>query len=215
VAGASGNLAQVSSPSTDSLLIWSASIGSTPLRITAHTVGSTGTFTTSTAHGFNVGDVLVACDGRFLLTFEVQSVTPDTVSYGGGAAITKQFKAGGFLSPLTTRLWYVGGMEQGGTGNALRRITLDKNGVVKANDEIVSGVSQLQIRYLSGDVTGAPDPAAIYQSASGVTKWASVIAAQLTLTLTSAETINPVGAAPSVFSYQLPLTVGVRQRLQP
>jgi len=215
VASPSGKLAQVTSPFTDSLLVWSASSGSTPIRFTAHTIGSTGTFTTPTTHSYKVGDVLVACDGRRSLTFDVQSVTDDTVSYGNGDAITKQFSAGGFLSPLTTRLWYVGGSEEGTAANALRRITLNKDGVRSVNEEIVTGVSQLQIKYLSGDASGTPDPAASYQSAAAVASWTNVIAAQLTLTLTSLEKINPTGATPSVFSYQLPLTVGIRTRQQP
>ncbi len=227
VASPTDKTARVTSPATDSLLIWSATSGSTPVRVTSHTAGNTGTFITATAPEYKVGDVLVACDGRLLFTFKVVSVSstpPYTLTYTGGAAlalyfsrVTTSFTTGGFISPLSTHLWYVGGSSELLSANALRRITLKEDGTFDSNDnaEIVTGVSNFQVKYLVGDTTGTPDPAAAYQTASSVLNWANVIAVQPTLTLTSLDKINPAGSAPSVFSYQLPLTIGIRNRLQP
>ncbi|MFM6990537.1 MAG: PilW family protein [Rhodoferax sp.] len=200
---------------SDSLLVWSASTGDNPVRITTHVTGVTGTFTTATAHGYAAGDVVVACDGKQLLTFEVQSPGATSVAYGGGASV-KPMLPNGLLHPLTTHLWYVGGSSDVAGAQALRRITIDKNGAAIANDEMITGVAKMQIRYLVGDTaTGVPDPAATYQSASMVPVWSSVIAVQITLTLSSLEKINRAGSSPSVYLHTLPITVAVRRSLQP
>lgn len=209
---AASGTAQVTSPATDSLLVWSASAGSSPVRISSHTIG-TGTINTATPHGFKAGDWVVACDGTQLFTFEVQSLTTTSVTYSGGAAMTKAIDAGGMLSPLTIHLWYVGG---GISSNALRRITLNKTGITD-NDEMVSGVSDLQIKYLPADVSGTPKLDATYLTAANVNvkDWGTIVAVQIALTLNSADKINPTGGGLSAFTYTLPLTVGIRRRLQP
>lgn len=202
-------------PGSDSLLVWSASAGNSPVRITAHTPGATGAFTTATEHGYGAGDVVVACDGRQLLTFEVQSPSGTSVAYSGGAAV-KPMLPNGMLNPLTTHLWYVGGSKEVGGARALRRITIDKSGAMLANDEMITGVAKMQIKYLVGDpATGTPDPAAIYQSAGAALSWSSVIAVQIALTLSSIEKINRAGSTPEVYFHTVPLTVAVRRRLQP
>jgi len=219
IASPSGRTAQLTSPATDSLLVWSASTGDAPVRITGHTPGASGTFTTATPHGYVNGDVVVACDGKQLVTFEVQSATGNSVGYSGGAAVT-QFKPGALLSNMTARLWYVGGSEDKVSTNALRRFTIDKGGTKIANEEMVTGVSNLQIKYLVGDSSGTPKPAATYQIAAPAAPavapaWDSVIAVQLALTLESLDKIGAAGDAPSVFTHTVPLTVSIRRRLQP
>ena len=202
-------------PTSDSVLVWSASNGSNPVRITAQTVGASGTFTTATKHGYLQGAVVVACDGKQLLTFEVQSPGDTTLGYNGGAAV-KSFLSGGLINPLAVHLWYVGGSTDTAGAQALRRITIDKNGVTVANDEMITGVRQMQIQYLVADpLTGKPDPAASYQSAAAAPAWDSVVAVQIKLTLSSLEKINPAGGTPSVYVHTLPLTVAIRRRLQP
>jgi hypothetical protein len=101
-------------------------------------------------------------------------------------------------------------------------MTLDKNRPIQdaagnaiTPDELITGVSNLQIKYLVGDVLGVPKPDAIYQTAAQSPSWGDVTSVQVMLTLSSLDKINSAGNAPSVFTYTLPLTVGVRRRLQP
>ncbi len=202
-------------PNSDSLLVWSASAGGDPVRITAHTTGASGTFTTATPHGFAAGAVVVACDSKQLLTFEVQSPGTSTLGYSGGPSV-KAFLPGGWISPLTTHLWYVGGSQDVAGALALRRITIDKSGTKVANDEMITGVSKMQVKYLVADpASRIPIPAASYQTADTVPTWDSVIAVQIRLTLSSLDKINPAGGAASVYLHTLPMTVALRRRMQP
>lgn len=195
---------------TDSLLLWSASSGGTPIQITAHAI-NTGTFTTSTTPGYAQADVVTACDGSQLLTFVVSSVTNQTVSYSNGASLTKAIAAGGFLNTLSAEQWYVG-QSTTGAASSLRRISRSKTTGSTQNDEMVEGVTNMQIQYLLGDATGAP-AATAYVDAASVTDWTKVIAVRVTLTLATQDSVGSTGSATATVSRTVPITVGIKRRL--
>jgi len=199
---------------TDSLLLWSASSGGTPIQITQHTinaVNNTGTFTASTTPGYTPDDVVTACDGSQLVTFVVGSVTNQTVSYSNGASLTKAIAAGGFLNTLSAELWYVG-QSTAGAASSLRRISRSKTTGSTQNDEMVEGVTNMQIQYLLGDATGAP-AATAYVDAASVTDWTKVIAVRITLTLATQDSVGTTGSANTTVSRTVPITVGIKRRM--
>ena len=201
---------------TDSLLLWSASSGGTPIQITQHTinaVNNTGTFTASTTPGYTPDDVVTACDGSQLVTFVVDSVSvgDKTVSYSDGASLTKAIAAGGFLNTLSAELWYVG-QSTPGAASSLRRISRSKTTGSTQNDEMVEGVTNMQIQYLLGDATGAP-VATSYVDAASVTDWKKVIAVRIILTLATQDSVGTTGSANTTVSRTVPITVGIKRRL--
>ena len=195
---------------TDSLLLWSASSGGTPIQITEHAINA-GTFTASTTPGYAQDDVVTACDGSQLLTFVVGSVTNQTVSYSNGASLTKAIAAGGFLNTLSAKMWYVG-QSTTGAASSLRRISRSKTTGSTQNDEMVEGVTNMQIQYLLGDATGAP-AATAYVDATSVTDWTKVIAVRITLTLATQDSVGTTGSANTTVSRTVPLTVGIKRRM--
>ncbi len=195
---------------TDSLLLWSASSGGTPIQITQHTI-NTGTFTASTTPGYIPDDVVTACDGSQLVTFVVGSVTNQTVGYSNGASLTKAIAAGGFLNTLSAELWYVG-QSTTGAASSLRRISRSKTTGSTKNDEMVEGVTNMQIQYLVGDATGAP-AATAYVDAASVTDWTKVIAVRVTLSLATQDSVGTTGSANTTVSRTVPLAVGIKRRL--
>lgn len=195
---------------TDSLLLWSASSGGTPIQITQHTINA-GTFTVAATPGYAQDDVVTACDGSQLVTFVVGSVTNQTVSYSNGASLTKAIAAGGFLNTLSAELWYVG-QSTTGAASSLRRISRSKTTGSTQNDEMVEGVTNMQIQYLLGDATGAP-VATSYVDAASVTDWKKVIAVRIILTLATQDSVGTTGNANTTVSRTVPITVGIKRRL--
>jgi type IV pilus assembly protein PilW len=198
---------------TDSLLLWSASSGGTPAQITAHTPGASGSFRVASAPGYTPNDVVTACDGSQLVTFVVDSVSvgDKTVSYSNGASLTKAIAAGGFLNTLSAELWYVG-QSTAGAASSLRRISRSKTTGSTQNDEMVEGVTNMQIQYLLGDATGAP-AATAYVDAASVTDWTKVIAVRITLTLATQDSVGSTGSANASVSRNVPITVGIKRRM--
>jgi type IV pilus assembly protein PilW len=205
-----GNTAPIAN--TDSLLLWSASSGATPVRITAHTTGASGSFTVASAPGYSAKDVITACDGSQLATFQVSSVSGTTVSYTNGDNLTNAISAGGFLNPLSAKLWYVG-LNTAGTANALRRLSRSSTAGDPKNDEMVEGVTNMQIQYLLGDSSGVPT-ATSYVDASSVSDWPLVIAVRVTLTLRTQDKVGVANGASTYITHTVPFTVAIRRRLQ-
>ena len=196
---------------TDSLLLWSASSGGTPVQITAHTPGASGSFTVASAPGYAQDEVVTACDGSQLVTFVVGSVTNQTVGYSNGASLTKAIAAGGFLNTLSAELWYVG-QSTTGAASSLRRISRTKTTGSTQNEEMVEGVTNMQIQYLLGDATGAP-AATAYVDAASVTDWTKVIAVRVTLTLATQDSVGTTGSANTTVSRTVPISVGIKRRM--
>ncbi|MFM6990533.1 MAG: PilW family protein [Rhodoferax sp.] len=199
---------------TSSLLIWSASAAGTPIQITGHN-RTTRTFTTSGDSGFQPNDVVVACDGSQVLTVEVETdPSGNDLTYVDNAASSPQINPGGYLTPLTAHIWYVGKSATQPGAYSLRRLSIDKTGAWGGNnDEMVTGVTDLQISYLLADTFGAPS-ASSYQNAAAVgTQWPLVSAVRLTLTLATVDKTGSSGSAATVITHDVPMTAGIKVRL--
>lgn len=209
------NKAQISS--THSLLVWSASSSGTPVQIVSHSPEAA-TFTTATAPDYKANQVVTACDGSNVATFEVLADTGSSgklVRYTNANVngISNTFAPGGFLNPLTAKVWFVGQSTDTATPSSLRRLTLNKEGnYAYNNDEMVSGVTNMQIQYLVGDSSGAP-AATTYADAANVADWTRVIAARVTLSLATQDSVGNTGSANTVVTHDVPFTVGIKRRL--
>jgi type IV pilus assembly protein PilW len=204
------NKAQISG--THSLLVWSASSSGAPVQIVSHDPAAA-TFTTAGAPGYAVGQVITACDSAQAITFEVASISGNIVGYSNGAAVTVPLAAGGFLNPLSAKVWFVGQSTDTATPSSLRRLTLNKEGnYAYNNDEMVSGVTNMQIQYMVGDSSGAP-AATTYADAANVADWTRVIAARVTLSLATQDSVGNTGSANTVVTHDVPFTVGIKRRL--
>ena len=198
---------------TDSLLVWSASAAGSPFQITSHSL-VTNSITTSENTNYHANDVVVACDGSQLLTFEVASTPPANVlTYLDPGARSPQLNAGGYLIPLTAHIWYVGKSATTG-GYSLRRLTIDKTGAWGSNnDEMVTGVTGLQIQYLLADASGLPS-STTYQDSSAIgNQWTLVTAVRLTLTLSTLDAAGSTGSASTVITHDVPMTVNIKVRV--
>ncbi len=179
--------------------------------------------------GIQKGDILMVCDPFTAAIVQVnQSATqtpPITLAYdtSGGTpgnsnqnlgyplGTPKNF-TGGSLSKLTASFWYVGYNGNGGTSLYRLSISGDGTGKVKtAAQEIVEGVTDMQIQYLTRNGT---TPANGYVDASSITDWTNsavnlVTAARVTLSL---QTLEGVGVGRSNITRTLSLTSSIRNR---
>ncbi len=213
IAAPTGPTAQVAG--TGSLLVWSGSAAGTPVQITAHDPVAK-TFTTSGNSGYKASDVVVACDGSQLLTVELPSdASGTTVTYTDvPPSRSPQLNAGGYLNPLTAYIWYIGSSTTQTGAKALRRLTIDKSGSWGINnDEMVTGVSGLQIKYLLANAAGVPT-ATDYQNATAVgTQWPLVSAVRLTLTFENSDKAGSTGSAATAIQYEVPMTANIKVRV--
>ena len=108
-------------------------------------------------------------------------------------------------------MWYVG-QSTTGAASSLRRISSSTTTGGTQNDEMVEGVTGMQIQYLVGDATGAP-AATSYVDAANVTDWTKVIAVRVTLSLATQDRVGTTGSANTVVTHTVPLTVGIRRRM--
>lgn len=206
--------------------------------VTAH--NPTGTvFTVSSAAGFAALDPVVVCDASSAAVFQVGVVDTGakTLNYNAtdapmncstgldypgypipascGGFANKTFAAGGFMAKLASSLWYVGVNASG--GHSLYRTQLSTTGgaVSVAAEEIVPDVEDLQIQYLTADVSGAtPVLASEWVDADSITDWSPsatqvVVSARLDLTLHSR---NKVSTDATALERHLMSVVGLRNR---
>lgn len=152
--------------------------------------------------GIRANDVVVACDSRMAVIFQVTALAANSISHAVGAGTpgnaSTNFGVGangvaiaqslspdaGTVMPLESVGWFVG------TANgvtSLYRVALN-NGQMQA-EQMIRDVTDLQLQYL---VRGA----ASYVNAAAVTDWEQVVAMRATLVLAQ--------------NSQMPIAVGYR-----
>ncbi len=179
-------------------------------------------------HGFEVGNVVMVCDGESAAITRLTAVstgTPGTVTHREGAGLTdncslglrfpiqcaqptgnvRNMAPGGFVNRLTASTWYVGNNARG--GRSLYRISLGGG-----TEEIAEGVTDMQIDYLVRDSGGSLG--ADWVTASTITDWSpantsQVVAARLQMSLQSA---NRVGTDQTPLRRQFIHVVNLRNR---
>lgn len=155
--------------------------------------------------GIVANDIVLACDSKMAVIFQVTAIAGNNISHGvgpgtpGNASTNFGFGANGVnfpqslsadagtVMPLETVGWFVG--TANGT-NSLYRVALVAGEM--RTEEILPGVENLQIQYLSRD-------AANYVNANLVADWEQVVAMRATLTLANA-TNSPVAAGLRTFT---------------
>lgn len=155
--------------------------------------------------GIVANDVVLACDSKMAVIFQVTAITGNNISHAvgagapGNASLNFGFGANGVnfpqslsadagtVMPLETVGWFVG---TNSDGNSLYRVALVAGQM--RTEEILPGVENLQIQYLSRG-------AANYVNANAVADWEQVVALRATLTLTN-DAKMPVAAGLRTFT---------------
>jgi type IV pilus assembly protein PilW len=214
---------------TDAVVVYSGTFRK-GLAITDHNPSSAQFKVNTTAHGFEDGDILMACDYKQAAIFQVtnanssnvtivhntgSSVNPGNCSKGLGYPTVcttngtpHKFENGGFLSTLSATAWYVGYNGRGGRSLYHIRQVNNSGNMDTTAEEIAEGVTDLQIQYLERDAAGTL--ATSYVDASSVTDWSRVVAARLTFTLQSLEKVG-IGGSPLSSSWMTVVTLRNRQ----
>lgn len=149
-------------------------------------------------HDLEVGDIVLVCDYRQASMFQMSgpaSGSAVVVNHnkgnipGGPGNCTKglgfpvkcgdangtpyKYGANSKVVRVEAARWFVA--DNGRGGNSLYRVRMDK-GAALPREEIVEGVSDLELQYLTAGAAG-------YVDASAALPWANVVAARITLTM--------------------------------
>lgn len=180
--------------------------------ITDHNPNSAQFKVNATAHGLADGDIVMVCDYRQAAIFQITnanssnvtivhntggSVSPGNCSKGLGVPTVcttngtpYTFEKGGFLGRLSASAWYVGHNDRGGTSLYRVRMRNNRGSADTITEEIVEGVTNMQVTYLvrASDGTLAND----YVGAAALTPadWPNVVAARVALTFSSLENVG-------------------------
>lgn len=173
----------------------------------------------ATVTGLKADDIALACDGQQAALFQIATVGTGVwkhISYNKSSAtlnctndlgttdttctstVTKTFTANGTVAQLTTSFWYVGYNAQGQRSLFRTTIKSTSSGVTNPPDEMIPGVQDLQITYLTRDgTTGvlasnwvAADDASLSTGWADNNPTVQVVAVRLDLTLQSSENIS-------------------------
>lgn len=176
---------------TQALLLQSASLGG-GVPIEAHAV-DTGTFTVASGHGFETGDVIVACDMRKASILTLTAKTGTTLTYNKDLSALNYDpdgvkNAGAVVNRVRSTLWYVGINGRG--GRSLYR-QVDGDGA----QEIAEGVQDLRFQFLTRN--GAT-VAADYADTASITDWENeapnlVTAVRIEMTVRAVENVGTGG----------------------
>lgn len=203
---------------TDALVAWSASTASPSTIIgSSGGGGSATTFNVSPNQSLGAGYVFTACDGSRVATFTLSDTASNSVPTL--EVLTNSLASGGFVNQLNASAWYIGVGSRSASAKSLYRVVLGMNSGSPAttSQEMVENVSAMTVGYLVGDGAGAPSVASTnYVGAASVVDWSKVIAARISLTVTTQDRIGVTGnsGASTAISRTVPFTVSIRRRLQ-
>lgn len=190
---------------TEAILIRRGNVS--PVLITEHNPASAQFKVNQTNHGFDDGDIVMACDEQSAAIFQVtnSSQTNRTIVHNTGTGTPgncskdlgyptncsgnrkeKTFSAGGVLSSYSATFWYIGQNPRG--GRSLYRMENT------TTDEMARNVTALQLAYLTSDRADPPQNASDFVSAGAVTDWDDVIAVRVTVTHQTQESIGTDGS---------------------
>lgn len=184
--------------------------------ISAHDVAGN-TFTVGSAAGLSAGDVVVVCDAEAAALLKISAPVGTSIPYGGGGNCStklgyptsacdgtqpdENFNLSPLLAKLDPVFWYIG--SNGSGGRSLYRMHLTKAGGAPSPEaqEMVPGVTDMQIEYLTRGAALATDwIAADNATLTGAGTWTlananQVVAVRVTLTVQSDEKVGTDGNA--------------------
>lgn len=220
-------------PGTDAVDLMSGD-DSTAATVRADSTGGAQIQLNTATHGFQTGDLVVACDWQQASLFQVTGITGgDTLAHAvGGGAPGNCSRGLGYANPadcsaagrvhqygptvpdprraatvvrLHSARWYIGTTA---TGRSLFRSTVvNEAGVpVVRNQEIAEGVNDMQLQYLLSGAANYVDATAV-----PATRWDDVTAVRVTLDMLSTDRAGANGAQ---IARRIAHTVTLRNRLQ-
>lgn len=204
---------------TDAFVVWSASTAS-PSTITGFSGGAgtprtVTTFNVTPNQSLGEGYVFTACDGSRVATFTLNATASTSVATK--EVLTNDMAIGGFVNQLNASAWYIGVGSRSSSAKSLYRVVLgmSSRSPATSSQEIVENITAMTVRYLVGDGAGAPAAASTsYVGAESVSDWSKVIAARISLTLTTQEKVGVTSSGTSeVINHTIPMTVAIRKRL--
>jgi type IV pilus assembly protein PilW len=152
------------------------------------------TFTLNANSVVDAGEVAVACDEHAASIFQVTTAAGDTVTHDGtglnadvnlgfispwvpGTAPTRGFTNNAMFMRFESIAWFVAPSRDDSTVHSLYRASLI--GDTQVNEEVLFGVSDMQMTFLNGDTTNFETAAAV--TAAG--NWGRIIAVNVTVQL--------------------------------
>lgn len=221
---------------TDAVYVLSAT-GSSLVTIVAHSPNLTPPIFTAnvSAHGFIVGDIIMACDYNHAALFQVTSLSGNDIRYQSGTSNSPGNTANilpllgrdptatptppdpdpshpaiGQLAILSANAWYIGNNGRGGRSLYRVPLTTITGDAQEGNaEEMAEGVTDMQIQYLAKDVVTGNLPTS-YVDADSVSDWTLVVAARLVFTMQSLENVG-TGATPLTRTWNTVITLRNRQ----
>lgn len=147
--------------------------------------------------GIGDNDLVLACDGTQAYIFQAGAFRAGLPlanggSPGNGAAqlpSCSSFSSSAYVAPYHAHAWYVGPAGAGAPAGTLSLYRAHYSGNALVSDEIVRGVTNWQVRYL----TAGPD--LVDAGGVGANAWNTVTAVHLTLTLQTVTNPQNVNAA--------------------
>lgn len=195
----------------------------TPLSVVIHN-NVAGTFKLNAKPtSFNAMDLAVVCDFRQASLFQIKAGGVDTtnniISYSkSGMNCTRdlsmpvkcsstksgvQYGNNAMVSRLRSVAWYI--RDNGKGVSSLYQSQLGTNGTV-VDQEIVEGVTSMQVTYLLSGGTGYVNAASV----GGGTNWANVVAVRVALTLQGGEGQGRVSTTNGALTRTLVQTISLR-----
>ncbi len=174
------------------------------------------TITLQSDDGFSKADIVLACDLATATVFQLEKdldpaanvltyIPADTVyncsdDLGAktpadcAATTVKLFSANGLVAPLKTTFWYIGYNQQNRKSLYRTYLKNESTGTTATPQEVLTGVKDLQIQYLTFDTSTAL-VASNWVDATSITDWTKaatnqVVGVKLTLTFETEEKVS-------------------------
>ncbi len=180
-------------------------------------------------HGLSPGDIAMVCDNKRSTIFQVSNASPGInaqVNHNAGAVVTPgncrnllgapcavpaasasyQFQGNGVIAQLRAERWFIGNNPRGGRSLFAGVVRNNGGAVSVVNEEIVEGVTDMQLTYL---VAGAANY--VQANAVAANAWNGVVSVRITLTMQGLEAVGTNGGA---LTRSLSHVVALRNRMQ-
>lgn len=155
--------------------------------------------------GIAANDVVMVCDFDLVSIFEATAVGTGTISHGaagncadgfyktlcasppGSTGAWHRYRPDAMVAVPEAQRWYIGNNARGGSSLYRSMVRGKGSSVTTDSQEVVEGVSNMQITYLAA---GAVD----YVPASGISAWGDVTAVRIELDMTGNDRVGVDGA---------------------
>ncbi|MEF2242024.1 PilW family protein [Xanthomonas arboricola] len=158
---------------------------------------------TAAAAGINVGDVVVACNARQSAIFQVSGVGGSTITHAVSGVSPGNCSTGlampvcggsqfAFVAPgsvvanLHAARWFIGTNASGTRSLYQSQMVYSGDALGQRNDEVLEGVNDMQLQYLTKGASS-------YVDATAISDWSSVVAVSVRLEMLDKTRVGPAG----------------------